>query len=79
MQTEETPDRGPEEPQTDHHFETPVVREAPPARGTDDERDDEDDAGAEQRRPQNHATAFQRRWESVQTAFLARGRRAGPA
>jgi hypothetical protein len=52
MQTEETPDRGPEEPQTDHHFETPVVREAQPVGGTDDERDDEDDAGAERQRPQ---------------------------
>jgi hypothetical protein len=50
MQTEETPDRRPEEPQKDHHFGTPVVREARPAQGTDDERDDEDDAAcAEQR------------------------------
>jgi hypothetical protein len=74
MQTEETPDRGPEAPRTDHHFGTPVVREARPARGTDDERDDEDDAGAEQRQAQEREMAFQRRWETVQTAFLARGR-----
>jgi hypothetical protein len=31
MRTEDTPDRRPEEPQTAHHFETPVVHEAPPA------------------------------------------------
>jgi hypothetical protein len=36
---------------TVHHFETPVVHEARPAR-TNEERDDGDDAGAEQRRPQ---------------------------
>jgi hypothetical protein len=79
MQAEETPDREPEEPQKDHHFGTPVVREARPAQGTDDERDDEDDAGAEQRQAQERELAFQRRWENVQTAFLARGRSAPQA
>ena len=29
MRTEDTPDRRPEKPQTDHHFETPAVHEAP--------------------------------------------------
>jgi hypothetical protein len=52
MQREETPDRRSEEPPTDHHFETPVVREAQPARATHEEHDDENDAGAERQRPQ---------------------------
>lgn len=51
MQTEETPERRSEEPQTEHHFETPVVREDRPARVTDDERDDGDDDGAGQGQP----------------------------
>jgi hypothetical protein len=75
MQTEETPDRRPEGPQTDHHFETPVVREARPARTTFEERDDGDDAGAQQQPPQEREMAFQRLWENVQTVFVARGRR----
>lgn len=75
MQTEETPDRQREEPQTDHHFETPVVREARPARATHEERDDGADVGAERRPPQERAVAFQHRWEKVQTVFVARGRR----
>jgi hypothetical protein len=57
MQTEETPDRPSEEPQTEHHFETPVVRETGPRPGTDEERDDGDDAGAEQGRPQEREMA----------------------
>jgi hypothetical protein len=76
MQTEETPDRRPEESQTDHHFETPVVREARPVRATSAERDDENDAGAEQGPAQEREMTFQHRWESVQTAFLTRARRA---
>ena len=31
MRSEDTPDRRPRQPQTDHHFQTPVVHEAPPA------------------------------------------------
>jgi hypothetical protein len=38
MQTGETPDRQPEEPQADHHFQTPVVREARPAQPTGADR-----------------------------------------
>jgi hypothetical protein len=37
---------------TVHHFETPVVHEARARAHTNEERDDGDDAGAEQRRPQ---------------------------
>jgi hypothetical protein len=52
MQIEETPDRRRQEEQTDHHFETPVVREARPGRAAHEERENGDDAGAEQQRPQ---------------------------
>jgi hypothetical protein len=58
MQREETPDRRPEEPQTDHHFETPVVREARPARAPHEEHDDGNDAGAERQRPQARARDY---------------------
>jgi hypothetical protein len=45
MRTEDTPDRLPEKPQADHHFETPVVREAPPA-GAATRDDTASDAGS---------------------------------
>jgi hypothetical protein len=46
MRTEDTPDRRPEKPQTDHHFETPAVHEAPPANAAarDDTADSDSDA-----------------------------------
>jgi hypothetical protein len=73
MQTEETPDRRSEKPQTDHQFETPVVREDRPGRTADEERDDAGD-GAEQPRPAKREMAFRHRRENVQTVFVARGR-----
>jgi hypothetical protein len=50
MPTEERPARGPEKPQTDHHFETPVVREARPADATTEEREDGPDEAERPRR-----------------------------
>jgi hypothetical protein len=70
---EDPPDRTPVKPLTEHQFQTPVVREsrscglAPhePHRPADDERQP----------PPKQEMAFERRWEKVQTAFVARSRR----
>jgi hypothetical protein len=83
MPPDETQDRQPEKPPSDHHFETPVVREAPiadavagspPDPDPDADPDREGDV-AEPRRTQEREMAFQYRWEKVQAVFVARGRR----
>jgi hypothetical protein len=81
MLTDETPDRQTETPPSDHHFETPVVREAdpcdaaagssPPSEADPDPEADAPDPG----RPQKRDMTFQHRWEKVQAVFVARGRR----
>lgn len=65
MPTEDTPDRMPEKPRNDHRFETPVVREARSCAGAD----------AERQPPQKPEMAFERRWEKVQTVYVAEARR----
>ncbi|MDQ6698426.1 MAG: hypothetical protein M3Z46_13315 [Actinomycetota bacterium] len=74
MPTEDTPDRMPEKPLNDHHFETPVVRESRSC-GLEPE-EPHPAADTEHKPPQKQEMAFERRWDKVQTVFVARGRRA---
>ena len=73
MPTEDTPDRTPEKPRNDHRFETPVVKEA----HSDGPAPEESHPGADAERqpPQKREMAFNRRWEKVQTVFVAGARR----
>jgi hypothetical protein len=51
MQSDQTPDRQPGNPQTDHRFETPVVREARPCGARSAAPPREPDAGPGPRPP----------------------------
>jgi hypothetical protein len=73
MPTEDTPDRMPEKPRNDHRFETPVVHEARSAGPAPEES--RPGADAERQSPQKQEMAFERRWEKVQTVFVAGARR----